>query len=100
MKQCIQCGGSFEPKNPKGKFCSDACKQKHYRNRKEVERSTKKFSAEEPVVPKKQKEIGRFVSKVIKVDKFGAVTSPPLPIKKSVNRKPFMSDAIKKKLGL
>jgi len=26
MKKCIKCGGEFEPKNPKGRFCSDKCR--------------------------------------------------------------------------
>lgn len=32
MKKCLQCGSEFEPKNPKGKFCSDKCRV--YWNRK------------------------------------------------------------------
>lgn len=31
MKNCLQCNSEFEPKNPKGKFCSDACKLKFNR---------------------------------------------------------------------
>lgn len=26
VKNCKKCGGEFEPKNPKGKFCSNKCK--------------------------------------------------------------------------
>lgn len=26
MKKCSYCGKDFEPKNPKGKFCSDKCR--------------------------------------------------------------------------
>lgn len=26
MKKCKHCGKEFEPKNPKGKFCSDKCR--------------------------------------------------------------------------
>lgn len=31
MKKCKHCGIDFEPKNPKGKFCSDKCRV--YNNR-------------------------------------------------------------------
>jgi hypothetical protein len=31
MKKCLFCGKDFEPKNPKGKFCSDKCKMKEAR---------------------------------------------------------------------
>jgi hypothetical protein len=33
MKQCKECGKDFEPKNPKGIFCSTICKQKDYRKK-------------------------------------------------------------------
>lgn len=33
MKQCKECGNDFEPKNPKGVFCSTACRQKDYRKK-------------------------------------------------------------------
>ena len=33
MKNCIECGDEFEPKNPKGVFCGAACRQKDYRKR-------------------------------------------------------------------
>lgn len=33
MKQCKECGIEFEPKNPKGVFCSVACRQKDYRKK-------------------------------------------------------------------
>ncbi len=26
MKKCLRCQKDFEPKNPKGKFCSDKCR--------------------------------------------------------------------------
>lgn len=32
MKICLICGKEFEPKNPKGRFCSAKCRQKDYRN--------------------------------------------------------------------
>ena len=32
MKKCKECGVEFEPKNPKGIFCSNKCKQIDYRN--------------------------------------------------------------------
>lgn len=38
MKQCKECGIDFEPKNPKGTFCSDACRQKDYRKKIEAKR--------------------------------------------------------------
>lgn len=31
MKQCMSCAIDFQPKNPKGIFCSAACRQKDYR---------------------------------------------------------------------
>jgi hypothetical protein len=31
MKKCIVCGIKFEPKNPKGVYCSNACKMKDRR---------------------------------------------------------------------
>lgn len=33
MKECKQCGEEFEPKNPKGIFCTESCRQKDYRKR-------------------------------------------------------------------
>lgn len=36
MKKCIVCGADFEPKNPKGKFCSDKCKMKAARDKKKL----------------------------------------------------------------
>jgi endogenous inhibitor of DNA gyrase (YacG/DUF329 family) len=32
-KECKQCGKQFEPKNPKGAFCSTSCRQKDFRRR-------------------------------------------------------------------
>lgn len=31
-RKCIECGIVFKPKRADAKFCSSACKQKHYRN--------------------------------------------------------------------
>lgn len=36
MKKCIVCGTDFEPKNPKGKYCSDKCKMKDARTKKKL----------------------------------------------------------------
>lgn len=33
MKQCLECKAEFEPKNPKGVFCSTKCRQKDYRRK-------------------------------------------------------------------
>lgn len=37
MKNCKECGKPFAPKNPKGIFCSLACRQKDYRKKKNKE---------------------------------------------------------------
>lgn len=37
MKKCKECGKDFEPKNPKGIFCSLSCRQKDYRKNKNKE---------------------------------------------------------------
>ena len=34
MKKCNHCGKDFEPKNPKGKYCSDKCRV--YASRKAI----------------------------------------------------------------
>lgn len=33
MKKCKECNEAFEPKNPKGQFCSQSCRQKDYRKK-------------------------------------------------------------------
>lgn len=34
MKRCLYCNQEFEPKNPKGKFCSSKCKVASSRSKK------------------------------------------------------------------
>ena len=34
MKKCIVCGDQFEPKNPKGVYCSPKCKMRDARAKK------------------------------------------------------------------
>lgn len=45
-KVCAICGKSFRPKNNKGKFCSQACKHKSFRN----SRRTQLLNVKESVI--------------------------------------------------
>jgi hypothetical protein len=49
MKKCIVCGNEFEPKNKKGVYCSQKCKQKDYR--KQIAEIVKKGRSEDKVQP-------------------------------------------------
>lgn len=48
MKHCIQCGNEYEasPRAPKSYYCSNACKQMNYRDRKALERLSKRMRLE------------------------------------------------------
>lgn len=48
MKPCKECGIGFEPKNPKGVFCSAACRQKDHRRKVAAELAG--YRAAEPIV--------------------------------------------------
>lgn len=45
MKNCKQCGKEFEPKNPKGVFCSDKCRVYYNRKRKVKFEESRIFAA-------------------------------------------------------
>jgi hypothetical protein len=52
MKNCLVCGKEFEPKNNKGVYCSQKCKQKDYR--KQVAGFIKKGRGEDTIKPTTQ----------------------------------------------
>lgn len=55
MKNCanIRCNKKFEPKNPKGKFCSEACRQMVFRDAKRIPGVTTANLLKEPAIKAK-----------------------------------------------
>jgi predicted nucleic acid-binding Zn ribbon protein len=53
MKKCPVCGKGFTPKNPKGMVCSDGCRIKLFRARKEIA----KYEAEEKAKKEARKKV-------------------------------------------
>jgi len=90
MKQCLVCGVEFEPKNPKGVFCSNKCRQKEHRSRvNELLAEARK---------------GKIVS--VKIGKAKEQPKAEIKIESPPKKQPptesrvYMNDAIRKKLGL
>jgi hypothetical protein len=64
MKKCLECPKEFEPINPKGLFCSAACRQKNYRKKvAEKLRYWEKMNSKQPLTSEVIKEVAKRMGK-------------------------------------
>ncbi len=121
MHECLNCGNDFNPKNPKGKYCSDRCKVAYNRkkNASKIYQPGVKTVEDSEIFPllkskmdeQKQRENTNPVCQIKTYDTVVDTVVVCLT-SESVNRttvskcgpapekKPYINDAIKKKLGL
>lgn len=87
MKKCRHCGKEFQPKNPKGVFCSDRCRVYHGRGVSTKPPKEKPIPVK-PADPKKKDLIEKPKQPVEQVKEESKIPSPNLSyLQKRMNQK-------------
>ena len=105
MPLCLNCDTEFTPKNPKGKYCSDRCKVAYNRKKNASKIDHPVGVIYQPGVKMvEDSEIFPLLKSMMdkkSEEKLTAISGPIVTVQiQASEKKPFMNDAIKKKLGL
>ena len=99
MIKCKECGNEFEPKNKKGVFCSNKCRQKDYRKSvNKILKQVRNNGISEKALIEIAKNATKNKPQAEKFKKEKYITN--IPKEETKESKPYMNEAIRKKLGL